>query len=206
MAKSKHDAIDLGRQHLGAVYAKALLGAADKAGQAEQVLAELESVVEDVLNKLPQLDAAFASPRIGAEEKKALIDRAFGGRMSLTLIHFLKVLAQHGRLDALRAILKAAKRLFNELRGRVEVTVETAYPLSNPVRERITARLTQMLGREVVLTTSINDELLGGLVVRIGDTVYDGSLAAQLQQMQEVALEHTTQSIRESLERFAVST
>lgn len=206
MAKSKHDAIDLSRQHLGAVYAKALLGAADKVGQADQVLAELESVVEDVLGKLPQLDAAFASPRIGADEKKALIDRAFGGRMSLTLIHFLKVLAQHGRLDSLRAILTAAKKLYNELRGRVEVTVQTAYPLSNPIRERITARLTQMLGREVVLSAEINEDLLGGLVVRIGDTVYDGSLASRLKQMQEVTLEHTKQSIRESLDRFAVST
>jgi F-type H+-transporting ATPase subunit delta len=206
MAKSKHDAVDLSRQHLGAVYAKALLGAAEKADQAEQVLSELDSLVGDVLVKLPQLDAAFASPRIGADEKKALIDKAFAGRISTTLLHFLKVLAQHGRLDALRAILTAAKKLYNELRGRVEVTVQTAHPLSNPVRERIVARLTQMLGREVVLSTQINEDLLGGLVVRVGDTVYDGSLAAQLRQMQEVTLEHTTQSIRESLERFAVST
>jgi F-type H+-transporting ATPase subunit delta len=206
MAKSKHDAIDSGRQHLGSVYAKALLGAADKAGQAEQVLAELESLVTDVLDKLPQLDEAFASPRLGAEEQSALIDRAFGGRMSITLIHFLKVVARHGRLDCLRAILRAAKTLYNELRGRVEITVQTAYPLSNPVRERIASKLTQMLGQQVVLDTEIKEDLLGGLVVRIGDTVYDGSLANRLLQMQEVTLEHTTQSIRESLERFAVST
>ena len=206
MAKSKHDAIDSGRQHLGSVYAKALLGAADKAGQAEQVLAELESLVTDVLDKLPQLDEAFASPRLGAEEQSALIDRAFGGRMSITLIHFLKVVARHGRLDCLRAILRAAKTLYNELRGRVEITVQTAYPLSNPVRERIAGKLTQMLGHEVVLSTEINEDLLGGLVVRVGDTVYDGSLANRLMQMHEVTLEHTTQSIRESIERFAVST
>jgi F-type H+-transporting ATPase subunit delta len=206
MAKSKHDAIDSGRQHLGSVYAKALLGAADKAGQAEQVLAELESLVTDVLDKLPQLDEAFASPRLGADAQSALIDRAFGGRMSITLIRFLKVVARHGRLDCLRAILRAAKTLYNELRGRVEITVQTAYPLSNPVRERIASKLTQMLGREVVLDTEIKEDLLGGLVVRVGDTVYDGSLANRLLQMQEVTLEHTTQSIRESLERFSVST
>jgi F-type H+-transporting ATPase subunit delta len=206
MARSKHDVIDSGRQHLGSVYAKALLGAAEKAGQSRQVLEELESLVQDVLDKLPQLDAAFASPRLSAEEKSALIDHSLGKRVSVTMLHFLKVLARHGRLDCLRAILQAAKKLYNELRGRVEVRVETAYPLSNPIRERIVARLTQMLGREVVLTTEINGDLLGGLVVRIGDTVYDGSVAARLKSMQEVTLEHTKQSIRQSLERFAVGT
>jgi F-type H+-transporting ATPase subunit delta len=206
MAKSKHDVIDSGRQHLGSVYAKALLGAADKAGQARQVLEELDSLVTDVLNELPQLDAAFTSPRLAPEEKAALIDKAFGGRMSVTLQHFLKVVAKHERLDCLRAILRAAKKLYNEMSGRVEVRLETAAPISNAMRERIVARLTQLLGREVVLTSAVNEELLGGLVVRIGDTVYDGSLAARLKQMQEVTLQRTTQQIRESLDRFAVGT
>jgi F-type H+-transporting ATPase subunit delta len=206
MAKSQHDVIDSGRQHLGSVYAKALLGAAEKAGQSQQVLEELDSLVTDVLNTLPQLEAAFASPRITAEEKSALIDKAFGGRMSATLQHFLKVVAKHERLDCLRAILRAAKKLFNEMKGRVEVRVQTAAPISNQLRERIVARLTQMLGREVELTSEVNEDLLGGLVVRIGDTVYDGSLAAGLKNMQTVTLEHTTQSIRQSLERFAVGT
>jgi F-type H+-transporting ATPase subunit delta len=206
MAKAKHEIVDSGLQHLGSVYAKALLGAADKAGQAKQVLEELQSLVTDVLDKLPQVDAAFASPRLSVEEKSALLDHAFSGKMSPTMLHFLKVVARHGRLNAIRAILQAAKKLYNQMRGRVEVRVETAYPLSNPIRERITARLTQMLGREVVLTTEINEDLLGGLVVRIGDTVYDGSLAARLKSMQEVTLQHTKQSIRQSLERFAVGT
>lgn len=206
MAKSKHDVIDSGRQHLGSVYAKALLGAAEKAGQARQVLEELDSLVTDVLNQLPQLDAAFISPRLAPEEKSALIDKAFGGRMSVTLQHFLKVVAKHERLDCLRAILRAAKKLYNEMSGRVEVRLETAAPISNPMRERIVARLTQLLGREVVLTSEVNEELLGGLVVRVGDTVYDGSLAARLKQMQEVTLQRTTQQLRESLDRFAVGT
>ena len=206
MAKSKHDVIDSGRQHLGSVYAKALLGAAEKAGQSRQVLEELDSLVTDVLNQLPQLDAAFISPRLAPEEKAALIDKAFGGRMSITLQHFLKVVAKHERLDCLRAILRAAKKLYNEMSGRVDVRLETAAPISNPMRERIVARLTQLLGREVVLTSEVNEELLGGLVVRVGDTVYDGSLAARLKQMQEVTVQRTTQQLRESLDRFAVGT
>jgi F-type H+-transporting ATPase subunit delta len=83
------------------------------------------------------------------------------------------------------------------------VIVETAYPLSNPIRERIVGRLKQLLNCEVMLTTEVNEDLLGGLVVRVGDTVFDASVAARLKRMEQVTLDHTKQKIRESLERFA---
>ena len=205
MAKSRKNAtLDSGRQHLGTVYAKALVGAAENLGQTEAVLEELGSVVDDVLDKLPSFDQALASPRLALEEKLALLDKAFGGQMSATLLSFLKVVAKHERLDCLRTIRRSAERLYNQMRDRVEVLVETATPLNNKVAESIVGRLTQLLGKQVVLTAEVNPDLLGGLVVRIGDTVYDGSLAGQLSRMSGVTLEQTTQKIRESLDRFAV--
>jgi F-type H+-transporting ATPase subunit delta len=163
-------------------------------------------VVSDVLDKLPQLDAALKSPRLAHEERLPILEKAFGGKLSATTLTFLKVVSQHNRLDCLRAIAKAARKQLDAARGRVEVIVETAYPLSNSVRERIIARLTQMLGRQVILSTHVNEDLLGGLMVRVGDTVYDASLAARLKRMEAVTLDHTKQALRESLERFAVST
>ena len=157
MAKSKHDVADSGRQHLGSVYAKALLGAAEKAGQSQQVLDELDSLVSDVLNKLPQLDAAFASPRITAEEKSAMIDKAFGGRMSVTLQHFLKVVAKHERLDCLRAVKVEAQKLQQALRGQVEVTVHSAATLDQAA--------TNAVGRAVPFTDAhvhCGAEICGG--------------------------------------------
>jgi len=205
MAKSRRnrDSVDASRQHLGSVYAKALLGAAEAAGQADQVVEELESLVTDVLDKLPQLEEAMKSPRLTHEERLPILDKAFGGRLSPTMLTFLKVVSKHGRLDCLRAIARSARKQLNLTRGRVEVIVETAYPLSNPVRERIVGRLMQLLHREVMLTTEVNEDLLGGLVVRVGDTVYDASVAARLKRMEQVTLDHTKQAIRESLERFA---
>jgi F-type H+-transporting ATPase subunit delta len=203
---AKSETIDAGKQHLGAVYAKALLAAAEKAGHADQAVEELESIVADVLSKLPQLDAMLKSARLSIEERLPIIDRAFGGRVLPTTLTFLKVVSQHGRMDCLRAIARAARKQLNVTRGRVEVLVQTAHPLSNPVRDRIVGRLRELLGREVDLTTSVNEELIGGLVVRVGDTVYDASIAARLKRMEQVTLDHTKQTIRESLERFAVST
>lgn len=206
MAKSrKNAAADSGRQHLGAVYGKALLGAAEKLGQTEAVLAEFESLVTDVLDRLPQLEAFLSSPRVAHEEKLALLDRTFKGKMSPVMLNFLKVVSNHGRLDSLRAILRASQKLYNQMRNRVEVLVETAAPINNQVQGAISSRLTQLLGRQVVLSTDVNPDLLGGLVVRIGDTVYDGSLAGRLNQMRTVTLEHTTQAIRQAADRFALT-
>jgi F-type H+-transporting ATPase subunit delta len=204
--RRKTDRLDAGRQHLGTVYAKALLGAADKAGQADDVVEGLESLVADVLDKLPQLEETLKTPRLSHEERLPIIDKVFGGKLSATTLTFLKVLSKHGRLDCLRAIARAARKQLNSQRGRVEVLVETAYPISNPIRERITSRLTQLLGRQVMLTAEVNEDLLGGLVVRVGDTVYDASLAARLKKMEQVTLDHTKQAIRASLDRFAVPT
>lgn len=200
------ETIDAGRQHLGTVYAKALLGAAEKAGQADVVVEELEAIVSDVLSKLPQLDELVKTPRLTHEERLPIIERAFGGRVSPTTMTFLKVVSQHGRADCLRAIARAARKQLNAARGRVEVHVQTAYPLSNSVRDRITTRLCELLHRDVLLSATVNDDLIGGLVVRVGDTVYDASVAASLQRMAQVTLDHTKQTIRESLERFALPT
>jgi F-type H+-transporting ATPase subunit delta len=204
-SRSKKTAIDTARQRVGTVYAKALLGAAEKAGQTDGVLAELESLVTDVLEKLPDFDEALRTPRIAHEEKVRLLDRVFGGKMSPLLLNFLKVVSQHERLDCLRAIERAARTLYNQLRHRVEVLVESATPISNQLQYTIASRLKQVLGRDVVLSTDVNPDLLGGLVVRVGDTVYDGSLAGRLKQMQAVTLEKTTETIRESLERFSLT-
>ncbi len=208
MAKSRtnSDTIDAGRQRLGTVYAKSLLGAAEKAGQADQVVEELEAIVAEVLGKLPKLDEALMSPRLTHEERLPILDKAFGGRVSDTTLTFLKVTSKHGRLDCLRAIARSARKLLDTMRGRVEVIVETAYPLNNSLRDRIVGRLTELLGRQVNLSMAVNEDLLGGLVVRVGDTVYDASLAARLKKMQEVTLDHTKQAIRKSIDRFAVST
>src|SRR5438045_6087397 len=101
-ANGNSETIDAGRQHLGTVYAKALLGAAEKVGQADTVVEELESIVSDVLNKLPVIEETLTTPRLAADERLPIIDKAFGGRVSPTTLTFLKVVSNHGRLDCLR--------------------------------------------------------------------------------------------------------
>ncbi len=196
---------DSAREHLGKIYAKGLLGAAEGQQVTERVLAELDSLVDDVLDKLSDFEQLLSSPRISVEEKQRVLEAAFATRMSPVLLKFLKVTARHGRMDCLRQVRSAAHTLFNEMRGRVEISVETAEAINSLLMSQIQQRLTTALGRQVELHCRVNPQLLGGLVIRVGDTVYDGSLENQLARMRSETLDRAAQLIRDSLQRFLVT-
>lgn len=204
MAQSSNAAagFDTGHAYLGAVYAKALLGVTEAHGTTAAILAEFDALLTDVLDKLPQFEATLASPRVAHEDKVQLLDRAFAGKMSAELLNFLKVVSRHGRLDCLRSIHRAAHEVQDKLRGRIEVQICTASPLDEDTLARVRAKLGGMFQREIQLRTKIDPEIIGGMVIRVGDTVYDASVAAQLQEMRSAAVDQTMQTIRQSLERF----
>ena len=83
---------DTGKQQIAAVYAKALLGATENAQTTDAVVAELDSLVDDVLAKFPDFEITIGSPRVSPEEKIQVLDRVLGGRASEQLLVFLKVL------------------------------------------------------------------------------------------------------------------
>lgn len=192
-----------GHEHVGAVYAKALLGAAAKADQAAAVVDELDSFVTDALDRLPALEATLASPRVAAEAKLALLDKSLAGRMSATLLTFLKVVCRHGRFDCLRAIRRAARQQLNEVEGTVDVRVRTPKALGGELRELVARRLEALLGKRVNLFVRVDESLIGGIVVRVGDVVYDASVANQLNRLRESAVDLVVRAVRESLDRFA---
>ena len=204
MAETKHYTVfDTGQQYLGSVYAKALLATSENAGETEAVLEGLQSLVDDVLEQAPGLEATLVSPRVPLEAKENMLQIAFAGKTAPTLLTFLKVLCRRGRFDCLRAILTATRTQYNDLRGRIEVQVSTADALSAGDLEATTNQLRGALGREVDVQVKIAPDLIGGLVIRVGDTVYDGSLANRLKQLRSDMVAKSTQQIRSELDRFA---
>lgn len=204
MVEIRHPTVlDTGQEHLARVYATALLGITEKAGNSEAVLDQFDALLRDVLDRLPALEAVLCSPRVPYERKERMLERAFRGAMSLQLLQFLKVVTRRGRFDCLRAIREAAGRRLNELRGRVEVTLRAAEPLDQTALALAASRLRAVLGRDVELQVKIDPELLGGLVIRVGDTVFDGSVANQLLRLRDELVSKTRQKIRLELDRFA---
>ncbi|MEE2642974.1 MAG: ATP synthase F1 subunit delta [Planctomycetota bacterium] len=194
------------QQHIAGVYAKSLIDAAEKAGNTETVLEQLDSFVVDVLGSIVRLADALESPRVSQEDKTRLIDSALSGKADPTLVNFLKVLNAHSRLDCLRAINSRARSLFNELRGRVEAFVTVADEMPQDIESSVAEKLKSMLGKEVILNVKTDPEIIGGMIVKVDDTVYDSSVANQLAQVREAALERTVQKVRNSLETFAAET
>ena len=203
--RDKSNSFDSGQQYLGNVYAKALLGVTENSHNTPAVLDEFDSLLADVLDRLPQFAATLSSPRVPHADKLRMLEKAFADKMSPQLLTFLKVVSQHGRLDCLRAINRAAHRIYDEMRGRVAVQIRTAEPVGGDVLQAIVAKLQSSLGCEVVLTTKVDPNLIGGLVVRVGDTVFDGSVANQLNRMKDAALDATAQQLRQAFDRYVVA-
>lgn len=200
--KIQDSVFDTDRQYLGGVYARALIGMADKTGQVDALVEELSSF-SNALALIPNLRKALESPRIAFADKSKLIDKALTGKASLPFINFVKVVTSKGRADCIPAIQRAAKSICDERAGRVQATMITAQPVNETMKQKVAERLSQVLGKKVLVASEVDAEILGGLVVRVGDTVYDGSLKNQLSQFRAAAIGRANQEIRNSLDRFA---
>ncbi len=193
--------LDTGQQKLGEVYARALVGVGQKNDSTSSLLQQLDEV-SAVLRELPRLDAVLRSPRVGVVEKKQMLDKAFGQQVDGNLLNFLRVIVDHGRFDCLPAIQVAAKKLFDDISGRVQAMLTTAEPVEDSVRQRVQERLSSRFGKQVQLGTSIDPDIIGGMVVRIGDTVYDASVRNRLNRLRLRANRNVTNSIRSTIEKF----
>jgi F-type H+-transporting ATPase subunit delta len=193
---------NVGSQNVAAVYAKAYLGATEAAGSTDAALAELESLVSDVLDKLPRLDAILSSGLVSADQKIELIDKAVGTKATPLLRNFLNVLARHGRLDILRSVRSEAKKIVDKLRGRFRVHVTTAAGLDGQLQQQLSETLRGMLGGQPVLVVNTRPELIGGIVLRVGDTVYDGSVATRLARIRDQMIDRSVHEIQSGRDRF----
>jgi F-type H+-transporting ATPase subunit delta len=196
-------AVDVGAQRVARTYAQALLDAAEKRGQAQEVLDELESLVHDVFAAAPQFEGFLASRAIGRKRKPPVIRSAFQGRASDLFLNFLLVLNDHERLDLLRPILAAYRRLYEERTGHVRVRVKSAVPLPDDQRQRLEQELRAAFRREPILETRVDPDLLGGLVVQVGDWVYDGSVRSRLADIRNQLLERSSYEIQSRRDRFS---
>jgi F-type H+-transporting ATPase subunit delta len=194
---------DDAEQHIGRVYAQALLEAAGKANCSDQVVDELNSIVGDVFKSSPKLESVFENPRIEGSDKAAMIDRVFGGKLHGTLLKFLKVLATRRRLGSLRSIAKSATEMQDAAAGRLQVQVTTAQPLDSNSLGKLTTQLKQVLSADVRVTTKIDPEILGGLIVRVGDTLFDASVDGRLKQMKRTAQQQAEAAIRQKASQLA---
>ncbi|MDO4558852.1 MAG: ATP synthase F1 subunit delta [Planctomycetia bacterium] len=199
---------DVSVEKIATVYAEAFLSAAQRTtGDVPSHCEELEDFVLEILDAYPEYEKILSSGLVNAEEKGQLLDRTLGpaatrGELSRLSLNFLKVLAKHGRLDCLRAVVRAVRSLHEESLGRVRVTVTTPSPITDDLAQRLLSGIAPLAGGEPILETRVDPELIGGVVVRVGDTVYDASILTQLKNLREQLIQRSTHEIQSRRDRF----
>ncbi|HEX4144022.1 MAG TPA: ATP synthase F1 subunit delta [Pirellulales bacterium] len=193
--------LDAASQEVAAVYAKALLSATETAGNTAKLVTEAEQIV-DWLAGSPKFEQILASELLGDDEKQKLIDRVFAPRYERTLVDFLRVLSRRDRLGLLRPILREFGRQHGEVRGNVRVQVTTAAALPEAAAKQLAKALRPLVAGEPQLEVKVDPDLIGGAVVRVGDTVYDGSVARQLKRLESQMINRSVHEIQSRRDRF----
>lgn len=164
-------------------YATALLEIGAETGQLEALVAEIERAAE-AYEASSELRAAFDNPLVPAAAKKAILGDVME-RLSVgtTTKHAVALLLDRRRIRALPQISQRLREMAELRRGVVRAEVMTALPLPEEYFEKLQRELERITGRKVALDRKLDASLICGVVVRVGDTVYDGSVIARLKQL-----------------------
>jgi F-type H+-transporting ATPase subunit delta len=168
-------------------YAATLFELAEKDEGLERYQEGIETVAR-LLDENAELRLFLETPRIALADKKRVLKKALGGALPKPLVSFLMVVLDKRRQRLLREIAREYHDLVDEHFNRVHAEVTVARPLDEQALRVVTERLTGLLGRTAIPHVRVKPEILGGIVVRAGDTIYDGSLKSRLEGMRRQLL------------------
>lgn len=163
-------------------YARAMFEVASAQGVVDRVEEELFALAQ-TLTSSPQLEQWLVHPHVTGDQKKEVFHPVLSNMLEITG-NLLFLLIDRHRESELPAIAVAYKHLADEARGTADAEVTTATPLTEEDHKRLSAVFEKIVGKTVRVTHRVDPEILGGVVVRIGDRLYDGSLKTKLHRFQ----------------------
>ncbi|OHD64394.1 MAG: ATP synthase F1 subunit delta [Spirochaetes bacterium RBG_13_51_14] len=166
-------------------------------GQNKNILSDVEEEIKFIAGLVTEnrdLRQLLISPGIARDTKKAFIEKIFKGRLSDYTVNFLKVLIDNDRQSGIVDIYEALVAFIDETHNRQRVTVISSVPLDSSLKNKLAARLKEVMKKDVILHEEINAEILGGIIVKVGDTVFDGSLAKDLRNIKNNLLNSKVRS------------
>jgi F-type H+-transporting ATPase subunit delta len=165
-------------------YAQALFDLAQGKGLVDQVDREFGMVI-DMIHANPMLKAVMDDVLLAPEVKSDLVTKLFTGKVSELVLNFLLVVVRKRREAYFPQMYRTFMDLANEARGIVEVEVRSAVELPEETARTLEQKLVSRLGKRVKFQTQVAPELIGGLVVRVGDELMDGSIRTRLRRMRD---------------------
>lgn len=169
-------------------YAKGIFDAAKEAGALDRVFTDL-SGFGDQFARNAELGQLFSSPTYSADAQMGVISGLLKDRVHRLSLNFLMLLASRHRMALFPEIIRELGRLRDLEAGIVRVHISSAVPLSKDVEERLVDQLSDKVGKKIAVTREVDPSLVGGMVTRVGNVVFDGSLATQFSKIKR-HLEH----------------
>jgi F-type H+-transporting ATPase subunit delta len=160
-------------------YASALLTLAEKANAREE-WAALINAVASAIEENQTLRRFLAAPQVSAADKNAVLGKGLSGSMPPMFVRFLQKLVSNRRQTMIPGVATEYGNLLDAVKGRVHARVTVAREMNAADQQTLGAQLTRALGKTVVPHFAVNPAILGGVVVRVGDTVMDGSVRRRL--------------------------
>ena len=167
-------------------YARAFFAIAAEEKKLEKYYNELVEF-SSIIDQNSALREFLANPIFEQTAKKSVVEKIISKlHLSKMTINFLKLLVDKKRIEVLPDIVICYRQMMDEALKRVRVNLKTAFPLSAPMQAHISASLETLTGRQVEMTVEKDPALLGGIVIGVGDTLYDGSIKNQLNDMRNL--------------------
>ncbi|HEX8323055.1 MAG TPA: ATP synthase F1 subunit delta [Tepidisphaeraceae bacterium] len=163
-------------------YAQALLQLSDARGVTDQVAGDVREI-SAMIDRDPVLAKYLSDPSISHVERGDKLDRTFSGKTPEVLVGFLKLLNAKGRLNNFGGIAKAFQHLLDLRAGQQDVEVTVAQALNPQELEDVRIEISKKIGKHAQVTQKVDESIIGGLVLKIGDKLIDGSVKTQLETM-----------------------
>lgn len=165
-------------------FARAMFELATESGEYETVREELH-LVEDVLKENPTYKTLLDTPAVVCEEKLALVEEAFASLSSENVKNLLKLLTERRECHIFSSIVRQFDALVDEALGILRVEAVTAFAMTDVQKNALSEKLTKLTHKTIVLSNTINPEVLGGVLLRYGEVQLDGTLKSRLDALSE---------------------
>jgi F-type H+-transporting ATPase subunit delta len=151
----------------------------------DKAVQEVKTITELVTSS-KELREVWEAPSISAEQKRAVLDAIVARQeFSRTVRNFIAVLIDHRRINLLAPIVKQFEQELNQRMGFAEAEITSAHELGQADRGALESRVEKVTGKKVRPRYSLDETLLGGAVVKVGSTIYDGSVKGQLERIKQ---------------------
>jgi F-type H+-transporting ATPase subunit delta len=186
----------IAEQRIARVYAEAVLNAAEARHAVDEVKEELRELVEAVFESEPDFEAFLGSGATSKDTKQQVLSAVFENKSSELFFNLLMVLNEHDRLALLRPVHIVYNQLLDQRRRRIPVQVTTAVPMTDDQAGRLVSFLRDNLQLEPILEARIDADILGGMTVRVGDWMFDGSVRNDLTNIRKQLLARSSHEIQ----------